>query len=173
VSRTFFTDVAEALPGFLPRPLRSPTIRAGAGGLKVWYGSWHEHFECQRISRAVLRAAGVDATTALEVGFHAEHPRVEDNEVVVALIGAEEKAWRRALGREPELGPFVGRREQRDRWRRLTELWTDGDLDGEAAAFEAAERLGGYIRAIAPVLARTPSSRCACWRQSGNDGSPG
>lgn len=163
MSRTFFSTVADALWGFLPPELQGYQQQHAAHNLKIWYGSVHEHYEVQRVSRAVLRATGErTGDGALEVGFHAEHPVTPVNEDVVTLLTAKEETWRRALGKEPFLGGFVGRPEIRDRWRRISELWIDISLDEDGAAIEAAERLADYIRAIEPIIVRAPDPRCRC-----------
>lgn len=165
MSTTFFADVADALWGFLPRPLQGFQRQVGAHNLKIWYRSTHEHYEVQRISRAILRASGERAgASALEVGFHAEHPKVADNEATIAVVTAKETTWRRGLGREPVAGGFLGRPEIRDRWRRVSEVWVDVSTDEDGAAIEAAERLGAYIRTLEPMLKRRGDLRCACWK---------
>jgi hypothetical protein len=165
MSRTFFASLTDALWGFLPKELQGFQAQTGPHNLKVWYRSAHEHYEVQRISKAVLKASGEPAgAPALEIGFHAEHPKPPDNDAVLDHLTAKERTWRRSLGKEPEAGAFLGRRDIADRWRRVSELWTDIDLDEDGAAIEAAERLGSYIRAIEPLMAREPGSRCACWR---------
>ena len=164
MSRTFFTTVSDALWGFLPPALQGFQQRAAGHNLKVWYGSLHEHYEVQRIGRAVLKQAGATGATGLEVGFHAEHPGVADNDGTLARIAAKEKTWRRALGREPVATAFLGPKHMAERWRRVSEVWVDIDLKEDGAAIEAAERLATYIRSFEPILARPPDSRCACWK---------
>lgn len=165
MSRTFFASLTDALWGFLPRELQTFQAQSGPHNLKVWYRSSHEHYEVQRISKAVLKASGQrSGASALEVGFHAEHAKSADNEAVLAHLAEKETSWRRGLGREPVAGPFLGRREIADRWKRISELWTDVSFDGDGAAIEAAERLGAYIRVIEPLLTRKTDSRCSCWK---------
>lgn len=164
MSRTFFASLTDAMWGFLPRDLQDFQSEVGPHNLKVWYRSPHEHYEVQRISKAVLKAAGEKGTTALEIGFHAEHPDPADNDAVLAMLEAKERVWRRGLGREPAAGPFLGRREIADKWRRVSELWMDVSFEEDGAAVESGERLGAYIRTIEPLIARESASRCACWR---------
>lgn len=164
MSKSFFVDLTDALWGFLPRELQDFQHQVGSHNLKVWYRSPHEHYEVQRISKAVLKASGQRGDSALEVGFHAEHTKPDDNEILLARLTAKEKSWRRGLGREPEAGGFLGRKEIADRWRRVSELWTDVSLDEDGAAIEAAERLGAYIRTIEPLITRKPDSKCSCWK---------
>ena len=83
----------------------------------------------------------------LEIGFHAEHKEASRNREVIDLLAANEKAWRKALGSEPEAGAFIG--YQTRTWRRLSEVWPATD-DPEIAV-DAAERLAAYICALEPL----------------------
>jgi hypothetical protein len=155
VPRSFFVQVAEAVIGFLPRELRAFSSRATGRTLKLWYDSWHEHYEVQVISRQALRAARLPSSQPmLEVRFHAEHPQPQRNEELLARLRAGERDWRRRLGRSAQIGPFVGRREQAERWRRISELWDGPNLLSEESAIEAAERLAAYVRALEPARTR-------------------
>jgi hypothetical protein len=138
VSRAFFETVDDALHGFLPPALRDFDSHRTGMNLKVWYEEAREHYEVQLVSGP-----------ALEVGFHAEHKEAARNEdVLERLVGGQrEKTWRKALGREPQTGPFLGRQKN---WRRISEVW-DGDGLTEDAAVESAERLAGYIEALEPL----------------------
>ena len=84
---------------------------------------------------------------ALEVGFHTEHKDAARNDDVLSRLVDGEKRWRKALGRAPETGAFLGRQKN---WRRVSEIW-DGDGLTDDAAVEAAERLGAYIEALEPL----------------------
>ncbi|MFN2615199.1 MAG: hypothetical protein ABR552_10345 [Actinomycetota bacterium] len=163
MSRAFFGSVVEAIPAFVPKEYRGFELRVSAAGCKVWFVSWHEHYEVQRVPAAVMRAAKEGSRAALEVGMHLEHPRADHNDAALDVLHAKERTWRRALGREPVAGRFVGRAEQRARWRRISELWQDDDVDEEGLAMEAAERLARYIVALQPLLNRPPPGRCHCW----------
>ena len=91
-----------------------------------------------------------DATLlALEVGFHAEHPQVAENEAVIDSLRGSEARWRPMLGEEAIVGPFLGRP---DRWRRVSETWPDPDLGEPDLAVEIAVRLADYMAALEPVL---------------------
>ena len=137
VSRDFFDTVDDALRGFLPPALRGFASYRSSRNLKVWYGvEGREHYEVQFVSGP-----------GLEVGFHAEHRDAERNEAVLARLLEGEKSWRKALGRQPESGAFLGRQSA---WRRISEVW-DGDGITDDAAVEAAERLGAYIAALEPL----------------------
>ena len=48
-----------------------------------------------------------------------------DNDAVIAHLMANERRWRRTLGKEAEVGAFLGRQ---DSWRRVSETWPDPDL---------------------------------------------
>jgi len=149
MARADFEDMAEALRGFLPRALREFHHRAGGFNLKIWYRSWHEHYEVQVLSKA-----------RIEVGMHLEHPRSHDNDAVLGLL--DEGRWRRALGRDAVAGPFLGRKEHSARWRRISEVWDDARPDN-GTVIEAAERLATYIETLEPLLTREPDGKCACW----------
>ena len=123
-----------AVRGFLPPSLREFSARRTSANLKVWFEEDREHYEVQLIRGG-----------ALEIGFHAEHKAVEQNEELLERLVAQEKAWRKALGPEPEAGTFLGRQSP---WRRVSEVWDHVDDD---ASIEAAERLADYIQALEPV----------------------
>jgi hypothetical protein len=147
VTGGFFETADDALRGFLPPKLRDFQSHRTGGNLKVWFdGDGREHYEVQFVGRA--------GDLHLEVGFHAEHRDAGRNEEVVARLVDNEKAWRKALGREAKAGPFLGRQSK---WRRISEIW-EGDGLTDDAAVEAAERLATYITALEPVR-RKRSSR--------------
>ena len=139
MSRAFFETVDDALHGFLPPSLRDFDSHRTSMNLKVWYEEGREHYEVQLMSGP-----------ALEVGFHAEHKDPGRNEDVLARLVDGEKRWRKALGRPPQTGAFLGRQTS---WRRVSEVW-DGDGLTDDAAVEAAERLGAYIEALEPIRRR-------------------
>jgi hypothetical protein len=143
----FFERVADVLRGLVPDELGPYGHKAHGYGIKVWFGAApaREHYEAQYIRRRDVD--GGDGWV-IEVGFHAEHPKVEANEAVLAALLAGRKQWRRTLGDEAEAGPFVGR----DSWRRLSEVWLDGDIGGADGELEVAGRLTDYITALEPVL---------------------
>ena len=136
MSRAFFETVDDALHGFLPPSLRDFDSHRTGMNLKVWFEEGREHYEVQLVSGP-----------ALEVGFHAEHKDAARNEDVLARLVDGEKRWRKALGRAPETGAFLGRQKS---WRRVSEVW-DGEGLTDDAAVEAAERLGAYIEALEPL----------------------
>jgi hypothetical protein len=151
VTKAFFDEVADVVVGFVVPDPAGLARRSTARNVKVWFGDDNrEHYEAQFLSAAV---AGMDGGgRVLEVGFHAEHPDPVRNTEVVDRLAAAERRWRRRLGAEAVLGPFLGRHG----WIRLTELW-DGPVEGEAAAVEVAERLALYIEVVEPL--RRPSTR--------------
>jgi hypothetical protein len=136
VSRAFFETVDDALHGFLPPALRDFDSHRTSMNLKVWYEEAREHYEVQLVSGP-----------ALEMGFHAEHKEPGRSEEVLARLVDGEKRWRKALGRAPQTGAFLGRQKN---WRRVSEVW-DGDGLTDDAAVEAAERLAAYIEALEPL----------------------
>ncbi len=146
---SLFDDVGDALRGILPAELGVLRMRAHRYGIKVWFGAEQatkEHYEAQVVGARDVPAA---RTLALEVGFHSEHPKAAANDEVVARIVAQERQWRREVGREAEVAPFLGRAEN---WRRVSETWLDPDLGEPGIAFEIASRLVDYITALEPIV---------------------
>jgi hypothetical protein len=143
MSRVFFEQIVEALVGFLPPDQQRFSSRVSARNAKVWFGSEaREHYEVQMMRR--------DGVPVLEIGFHAEHSDAARSEAVLARLVAAERRWRRSLGKEVELGPFLGRAGS---WRRASETWDGADLSDPGAAVEAADRLAEYITAFEPLRA--------------------
>ena len=143
MSRAFFEQVIEALVGFLPPDRRGFSSRVTGRNAKVWFEEAREHYEVQ-----VLRC---DGAHVLEIGFHAEHPDTARSEEVLARLVSAERHWRRSLGREVEIGSFLGRAGS---WRRASETWDAADLSDPGAAVEAADRLAAYIAAFEPLRAK-------------------
>jgi hypothetical protein len=142
---SFFEEVARALTGFLGDAYGTPQFRVSRRNIKVWLTEpAHEHYEAQ-----LIRVES--GWHALEVGFHSEHPKVGRNDTALEPLVAKEKSWRKALGRDPEAGPFLGR--QGPVWRRVSEVWDDFDADDPDAALDVADRLDAYIRALEPLRA--------------------
>ncbi|HYZ93940.1 MAG TPA: hypothetical protein VFA34_16330 [Actinomycetota bacterium] len=136
--RAFFESVGDALVNFLPPSLRNFDSYHTSQNFKLWFGEpRQEHYEVQYISRR----------SVLEIGFHAEYRERSRNDEVIERFMVKERAWRKALGRTVEVGPFIG--AQSGSWRRISELWENiGDPD---AAIEAAERLASYVRTFEPI----------------------
>lgn len=144
-----FDAVAVNLRALVPAELGEVQVKAHRYGIKVWFGPatpTREHYEAQVVGPRHVPEA---STLALEIGFHAEHPKPADNEATMARLTAREKTWRKAIGKEAFAGPFLG---SRDDWRRVSETWTDPDLGEEDLAFEVAARLTDYISALEPIL---------------------
>lgn len=144
-----FDEVADVVLGLVPRDLGKLRARPRRFGIKVWFGPEappREHYEAQVIGADWVEDATV---LALEIGFHAEHPRQTDNDTVIARLVGGEKRWRRVLGAEAAAGPFLGRP---DNWRRISETWPDPDLSDPEVALEIGARLVDYITALEPLL---------------------
>lgn len=140
-----FDQVAEAVRGMLPREFGEFRHSARRWGIKVWFGSdkpHREHYEAQVIGSDHVAEAAV---LALEIGFHAEHPRVADNDDILGFLLDREDRWRPRLGDEAIAGPFLGRA---DTWRRISETWPDPDLSDIDLPVELAMRLTDYIDAL-------------------------
>ena len=140
MSRVFFEQVVEALVGFLPSDRQRFSSRVSARNAKVWFDEAREHYEVQMMRR--------DGAPVLEIGFHAEHADASRSEAVLARLVGAERRWRKSLGQEVELGPFLGRAGP---WRRASETWDGADLSDPGAAVEAADRLAEYITAFEPL----------------------
>src|SRR5439155_11303392 len=98
---------------FLPPSLRRFGSYRTAHNIKLWYGDERrEHYEVQHIRRGKGHV--------LEIGFHAEHASADDNDQVLDRLAKREKAWRKTLGDEVEVGPFIG---EQSSWRRVSETW--------------------------------------------------
>ena len=145
---SLFEEVADALVGLVPRQLGPLHQRPRRYGIKVWFGTekpTREHYEAQVIGARDAPGAKV---LALEVGFHAEHPAVADNDDVIGRLAKTEKKWRSVVGKEAVIGPFLGRPDQ---WRRVSETWLDPDLSDVDLPAEVAFRLVDYITALEPL----------------------
>ena len=146
-----FDVVGEALRAMVPDDLGPVRQRSHRYGVKVWFGSdkpGRLHYEAQVIGARHVPEASV---LAIEVGFHAEHPRPEDNDAALALLLAEERRWRKVLGAEAVVGPFLGRPED---WRRVSETWADPDLGDPELPLELSTLLVDYVVACEPLLRR-------------------
>lgn len=150
-----FDHVADALLGLVPDDLGVLRVAPRRWGLKVWFDDDacpRVHYEAQVVPARLVPDAEV---LALELGFHAEHPKEPDNVAVLAPLLAAEARWRRMLGEPAVAGPFLGNA----RWRRISETWADPDLSDPELCFELADRLAGYVAAIEPLRARAISRR--------------
>jgi hypothetical protein len=143
-----FDEVAEAMRGMVPDELGTFRHRARRYGIKVWFGADdapREHYEAQVIAPAHVEGATI---LALEIGFHAEHSDVVANDAVIARITKAERGWRKLLGDDTEVAPFLGRP---DDWRRVSETWNDPDLSDPELGLEIASRLTDYLIALEPA----------------------
>jgi hypothetical protein len=140
--RAFYENVADAVTNFLPPAYRDFHRYSTAANLKLWYGdNGREHYEVQIVKRGKV--------LGLEIGFHAEHRDVAANDVVLARLVKTEKQWRKTLGKDPEVGAFIGHLGKT--WRRVSEVWEDSLTDGSETAVDAAERLATYITVLEPL----------------------
>lgn len=141
MERSFFHQVLDVFEGMVSGQVDGELhSTAHRRGLKVWYDeATREHYEAQLIRR--------DGEAALEIGFHAEYPKVADNEAVLERLVAVESTWRGGLGDEPAAGEFLGA----DRWRRISETWEPPDPDDVDSAIEVAARLTDYVTVIEPL----------------------
>ena len=151
VEESLFDDVGDILLGVAPDALGPCRFRAHRYGIKVWFGPEkpiREHYEAQVIGAKEVEGASL---LALEIGFHSEHPKEAENDAVIAHLLDHERSWRRALGAEAEVGPFLGRN---DSWRRVSEAWPDPDLSAPDLGLEIALRLVDYVSVLEPVRRR-------------------
>jgi hypothetical protein len=156
VDQGLFDEVAEAVRGLLPPELGELRRRARRYGLKVWFGPAtppREHYEAQVIGPEHVDDASV---LALEIGFHAEHPKPADNDRVLGALLDGERSWRKTLGEHAVAGPFLGRP---DDWRRVSETWPDPDLGDPELVIELASCLTDYITALEPLRRREPTAK--------------
>jgi hypothetical protein len=144
----FFDEVAEAVRGLVSTGRVDMRQQVRRWGLKAWFGAERparEHYEAQLIAPDGIPGAAV---LALEIGFHAEHPDVADNEAVIARLVAGQEPWRAALGDDAVVGAFLGRFPD---WRRVSEAWPDPDLSDPELPVQVALRLADYIEALEPL----------------------
>ncbi len=140
MERSFFHQVLDAFEGFVADVDGDLHSFAHKRGLKVWFDdATKEHYEAQLVR--------LDGGVMLEVGFHAEYPKPDRNDEVLAALLAREAQWRRDLGDEPVAGEFLGA----DRWRRISEVWEPPDPDDVDAAIEIAARLADYVTVLEPL----------------------
>jgi hypothetical protein len=146
-SGEFFEQVSDALLGSVAPQYAEFGGYTHGYGIKVTYGEGErikEHYESQ-----IVRA-GPKGGLVLEIGFHSEYPKADRNDDVLSTLVAHQKRWRKALGKEPVAGPFLGN----DRWRRISETWSEFDFRDPDLPFEVSDRLAAYIAAFEPLLGR-------------------
>lgn len=145
-----FDQVADALRALVPGELGDLRTQPRRWGLKAWFDADEcprEHYEAQVI--AAGHAPGAEVL-ALEVGFHAEHPKAPDNDAALEPILAATGTWSEELGPDAVAGAFLGRAG----WQRVSETWSDPDLSDPELCFEIADRLATYVTALEPVRSR-------------------
>lgn len=136
--------------------------RAHTYGVKVWFGDGpapREHYEAQVVGPRAEPAAKV---LAVEIGFHAEHTDAKVNDEVLARLVADERRWRKDLGPEAVVGPFLG--PAAGRWRRISETWLDPDLRAPGTSLAIGCRLADYVLAL-EALVRPPAPGLASRRR--------
>ena len=142
-----FDEVAEYIRALLPSEYDDARIRAHRRGVKIWFGeekAAKEHYEAQLLAR---RHVDGKQGHAVEIGFHSEYSKREQNEAVVKGLVKVEKKWRKHLGPEAEAGVFFGA----DNWTRVSEAWIEPDTDDPDFPFELASRSVDYITTIEPL----------------------
>lgn len=142
-----FDEVAEYIRALLPDELGEARLRSHRRGVKIWFDTVKppkEHYEAQMLAR---RHVDGKEGLAVEIGFHSEHPKREQNEDVVGHLDDVEVKWRKQLGDTAEAGLFFGA----DHWTRLSEAWIEPDMDDPEFAFEVASRTIDYITVIEPL----------------------
>jgi len=147
-----FDEVGEAVRGLMDPKLGTVHFRAHRYGVKLWFDvdvAPRAHYEAQVIGPRHVPDATV---LALEVGFHAEHPKVGENEAILKQLAKREKTWRKTIGDDAVAGPFLGRA---DTWRRVSETWPDPDLSDDDIVMDVALRLTDYMTALEPLLRST------------------
>jgi hypothetical protein len=146
-----FEAAGALLAGMVPAELGEVRSYAHRYGIKVWFDTDKapkEHYEAQVLGAKDVPKAKI---LAIEVGFHAEHSKEEENDAVLDRLRKVEKTWRKEIGKEAEIDTFFGRAVK---WRRVSETWLDPDLGDPELAFEVAARLTDYITAIEPARRR-------------------
>lgn len=147
VELSAFDEVAEYVRALLPNDYDGVRIRSHRRGVKIWFGeekAAKEHYEAQYLAR---RHVDGKPGHAVEIGFHSEYPKREQNEDVVSALNEVESTWRKALGPDAEAGIFFGS----DNWTRLSEAWIEPDMEDPDFSFEVASRAVDYITAIEPL----------------------
>jgi hypothetical protein len=144
-----FDEIGDAVRGLMPPDLGVVRFKAHRYGVKLWFDTDappREHYEAQVIGARDVPDANV---LALEVGFHSEHSKAEENQAVVDRLMKRERAWRKILGDDAVVGPFLGRAQN---WRRVSETWPDPDLGDDDLCMEVALRVTDYMNALEPAL---------------------
>ncbi len=143
VERSFFHEVLDVFEGIVGTAAGSTQSIVHRRGLKLWFGdARREHYEAQLVR--------LEGTVMLEIGFHLEYPKPDENDELLGLLMRHESAWRGELGDEPESGEFLGSTA----WRRISEVWDTPDFHDVDAVIEVGARLADYVATIEPLRAR-------------------
>jgi hypothetical protein len=129
-----FDQVDDGLRSLVSGELGTLRTQARRWGIKVWFDEEtcpREHYEAQVIGARHVEGAEV---LAIEVGFHAEHPKAPDNQSAMQRL-----------------------RHTEARWQRISETWPDPDLGDPEICFELAARLADYVNVLEP-LRSTPGA---------------
>lgn len=141
MSREFFDQIDDEVRGMVPAELSNPTSYRSGRLIKLWYRDPAIHFEAQVLS---ARWSGRDEP-CLEVGLHLEAASAARNDLVLDELVHGWSDWRAALPRA-EWGRAIGPRAAT--WRRVSEILVVPGWDEDVAG-EVAERLAGYVAALA------------------------
>lgn len=140
----FFDHVDDVVRSLIPGELGPVFTRCHRRGIKLWLDDPNPprlHYEAQLVSRN--HVDGTDGV-ALEIGFHAEEREQAANEAALHRLLLVEKDWRDVLGAEAQAGEFLGS----TRWRRISDVWLDPDLEDPDAPLEVGARLVDYVHAL-------------------------
>ncbi len=147
VEAGMFEEVGEIVRSLCAGAFDDLRMNTHRYGIKVWFGPekpTRGHYEAQ-----VLQRRKVDGKEGLclEIGFHSEHRTLDENEAELKVLTAQEKKWRKQLGKEATAGEFF----DADVWRRLSDVWFDPDLHDSETPFEIASRLADYLLILEPI----------------------
>lgn len=147
-----FDEAAAIVPALIPiEELGDVRVQPRTWGMKVWFGPARppkQHYEAQVLGADADRS-GTSKYLCIEVGFHTEVPKEDENDALLERIVAARRTWSTILGEEAEAGDFLG---GSPKWRRFSETWPDPDLSDPELPFEIAARLTDYVLAVEPVL---------------------
>ncbi len=141
-----FDEVEDVVRGMAPDGLGDLQIRARRWGIKVWFGSAEPqrvHYEAQMIRRSHLDGG---EGMALEIGFHAEEKDEAKNQAELDLLIKQKPKWKKELGGDVETGAFLGN----TKWRRISEVWLQPDLEDPEAGLEIGSRVVDYLEILEP-----------------------
>jgi hypothetical protein len=109
---SLFEDAAAVLPSMIPESLGRLLVEPRRWGLKAWFGAAGRapklHYEAQLVGARDVPGRDVQKL-AMEVGWHAELSKEDENEAALSVLVAGERSWRKVIGSEAECGVFFGR----------------------------------------------------------------